>query len=57
MHKSKMRVEDSIKYSILWSSIKGLTNLYSLLDINLIKVEEYFVKCKYAYLNEVVSSI
>jgi hypothetical protein len=48
MHKSKMRLEDSFKYSILWSNIKSLTNLCSLLDMELIKVEEYFVKCKYA---------
>jgi hypothetical protein len=35
MHKSKMRVADKMKYSILWSSIKSFTNLYSLLDIKL----------------------
>jgi len=52
MHKSKMRVADNMKYSILWFSIKSLTKPYSLLDIKLIKVEEYFVQCKYAYVNE-----
>jgi len=52
MHKRKIPVANNMKYNFLWSSIKSLANLYSLLDIKLIKVEEYFVKCKYAYLNE-----
>jgi hypothetical protein len=42
MDKSKMRVADTMKYNILWSSIKSLTDLCSLLDSKLNKVEEYF---------------